>query len=46
MNMPASVAAQSKARMVLDRSEIGMGGSNPVRYIDVCMRFSVLCCPV
>jgi len=32
--------------VVLDRSNTTIVGSNPSRGIDVCMRFSLLCCPV
>jgi hypothetical protein len=31
---------------VYDRSNIGIAGSNSGRGMDVCPRFSVLCCPV
>jgi hypothetical protein len=40
------MAACSKASTVFDRSNIGIKGSNPVSGMDVCRRFSVLCCPV
>jgi hypothetical protein len=40
------MAALSKARTVFDRSNIGIADSNPARGMDVCPRFSVLCCPV
>jgi hypothetical protein len=42
------MAARSKARTVFDRSNIGLVGSNPDLGMDVsmCVRFSVLCCPV
>jgi hypothetical protein len=43
---PAPIAAQSKASTVFDRSNIGIAGSNPAQGMDVCPRFSVLCCPV
>jgi hypothetical protein len=39
------VAARSKARMVFDRPNTGIVGSNSARGMDVCLRFSVLCCP-
>jgi len=29
-----------------DRSNTGLVGSNPARGMDLCLRFSVLCCPV
>jgi len=41
---PAPVAALSKARTVCDRSNTGIVGSNPAQGMDVCPRFSVLCC--
>jgi hypothetical protein len=40
------VAAQSKARMVLDLSYTGIMGLNLARDMDLCLRFSVLCYPV
>jgi len=40
------MAALSKARTAFDRSNTGIVGSNPARGIDVCLRFSVLFCPV
>jgi hypothetical protein len=40
------VVVRSKARMVLNPSNTGILGSNPTRGMDVCPRFSVLCCPV
>jgi hypothetical protein len=40
------MAVRSKARTVFDRSNTGIGGSNPAQGMDVCLRFSVLCCPV
>jgi hypothetical protein len=36
----------SYIRTVLGRSNTGIVASNPVRGMDVCPRFSVLCCPV
>jgi hypothetical protein len=44
--LPVSVVARSKASTVFGRSNIGITGSNPARGIDVCLCFSVLCCPV
>jgi hypothetical protein len=44
--MPVSVAKQSKASTVYDRSNIGIAGSNPASGMDVCLHVSVLCCPV
>jgi hypothetical protein len=38
------MAVRSKARNVFDRSNTGIAGSNPNRGMDVCPRFSVLCC--
>jgi hypothetical protein len=43
---PVPVAAPSEALSVFDRSNTGIVRSNPTRGIDVCPRFSVLCCPV
>jgi hypothetical protein len=40
------MAARSKAHMVFHRSNPGIVGSNPTRGMDVCLRFSVLFCPV
>jgi hypothetical protein len=41
------MAALYKARTVFeDRSDNGIVSSNPARGMDVCSRFSVLCCPV
>jgi hypothetical protein len=40
------MAARSRACTVFGRSNIGITCSNPVRGMDVCPRFSVLCCPV
>jgi hypothetical protein len=44
---PVPVAARShEARTVFGRSNIGIVASNLTRGIDVCLRFSMLCCPV
>jgi hypothetical protein len=40
------VAARSKARTVFGRSNTGIVGSNLTWGMDVCPRFSMLCCPV
>jgi hypothetical protein len=40
------VAALSKARAVFNLSNTGIVGSNLTRCMDVCPRFSVLCCPM
>jgi hypothetical protein len=40
------MAARSKALTVFKRSHTAIVGSNPVRDMDVCPRFSVLRCPV
>jgi hypothetical protein len=45
-NQPVSVAERSKACTVYDRLNIEITGSNPTRGMDVCLHFSVLCCPV
>jgi hypothetical protein len=43
---PVSVAEGSEASTVFGRSNVEIPGSNPSRGMDVCLRFSVLCCPV
>jgi hypothetical protein len=40
------MAERSKASTVFGRSNIGIAASNPARDMDVCLRLSVLCCPV
>jgi hypothetical protein len=40
------MVAQPKARTVFDSLNTGIVVSNPARGMDVCPRFSVLCCPV
>jgi hypothetical protein len=40
-----SMAEQSGACTVFGRSNIEIVGSNPARGMDVCPRFSMLCCP-
>jgi hypothetical protein len=37
---------RSKARTAFGRSNTGIVGWNPNRGMDVCPRFSLLCCPV
>jgi hypothetical protein len=44
--MPIPTADRSEARTVLGRSKTGIVCSNPTLGMDVCPRFSVLCCPV
>jgi hypothetical protein len=44
--VPVPVAERSEERTVFGRSNTGIVGSNPTRGMDVCPRFSVLCCPV
>jgi hypothetical protein len=44
--LPVSVAEWSKACTVYDRLNIEIAFSNPARGMDVCLRVSVLCCPV
>jgi hypothetical protein len=44
--MPVSIAERSKASTVYDRLNIEIAVSNPARSMDVCLRVSVLCCPV
>jgi hypothetical protein len=43
---PVPVAARCSVRTVFNRWNTGIVGSNPARGMDVCPRFSVLCCPV
>jgi hypothetical protein len=43
---PVPMAARSRASTVFGRSNIGIAGSNTARSMDVCLCFSVLCCPV
>jgi hypothetical protein len=40
------MAGRFKASNVFGRSNIENAGSNPARGMDVCLRLSVLCCPV
>jgi hypothetical protein len=40
------MAERSKASTAFGRSNIGIAGSQPARGMDVCLRLSVLCCPV
>jgi hypothetical protein len=40
------MAERSKTCTVCDRLNIEIAGSNPSRGMDVCLRVSVLCCPV
>jgi hypothetical protein len=44
--MPVSIAERSEACTIYDRLNIEIAGSNPDRGMDVCLRVSVLCCPV
>jgi hypothetical protein len=44
--MPVSIAERSKAWTVYDRLNIGIAYSKPAWGMDVCLRVSVLCCPV
>jgi hypothetical protein len=41
-----STAERSETSNVFGRSNVEIAGSNPARGMDVCLRFSVLCCPV
>jgi hypothetical protein len=43
---PVSIAERSKASTLYDRLNIEIAGSNAPRGMDVCLRVSVLCCPV
>jgi hypothetical protein len=40
------MAKRSKASTVFGCSNIGIAGSNSAQGMDVCLRLSVLCCPV
>jgi hypothetical protein len=40
------IAERSGASTVFGRSNVEIEGSNPARGMDVCLRFSVLCCVV
>jgi hypothetical protein len=42
--VPVPVAALSNTLMLLDLSNAGILGSNNFRALDICPRFSVLCC--
>jgi hypothetical protein len=44
--MPVSIAERSKACTIYDRSNIKIAVSNPAQGMNVCLRVSVLCCPV
>jgi hypothetical protein len=44
--VPVSIAEQSKACTVYDCLNIEIADSNPAQDMDVCLRVSVLCCPV
>jgi hypothetical protein len=43
---PVSIAELSETCTVYDRLNIEIAGSNPARGMYVCLRVSVLCCPV
>jgi hypothetical protein len=43
---PVSIAERSKACTVYDSLNIEIAGSDPARGMDVCLRVSVLGCPV
>jgi hypothetical protein len=45
-NKLVSAGLNSRAGTVYDRLNIEIVGSNPARGMDVCLRVSVLCCPV
>jgi hypothetical protein len=40
------IAERSKACSVYHSLNVEIAGSNPARGMDVCLRVSVLCCPV
>jgi hypothetical protein len=44
--LSVSIAERSKACTVYNRLNIEIAGSNSGRGMDVCLRLSVLCCPV
>jgi hypothetical protein len=41
--MPITVAAQSKAEIVLAPSNVGVLGSNPIQGMDVCVGLFCVC---
>jgi hypothetical protein len=41
-----SIAARSKTSTFFGRSNVGIAGSSSAQGMDMCLRFSVLCCPV
>jgi hypothetical protein len=43
---PVSVTERSEGSTVFGRSNVEIAGLNPARVMDMCLRFSVLCCPV
>jgi hypothetical protein len=43
---PVSIAERSEASTVFGRSNVEIPDSNRAWGMDVCLRFSVLCCPV
>jgi hypothetical protein len=45
-NCLVPMAARSKTRTVFGRSNTGIAGLNSARGVDVCPRFSALCCVV
>jgi hypothetical protein len=45
-NTSISIAERSEASTVFGLSNVEIAGSNPARGMDVCLRFSVLCCPL
>jgi hypothetical protein len=46
VSLPVPLAAWSSPRIVLHLPNTEIVGSNPSRGTDVCLRLSVLCCPV
>jgi hypothetical protein len=46
LSLPVSMAKRSKASTVYDCLNIKIAGLNLAQGMDVCLRVSVLCCPV
>jgi hypothetical protein len=45
LSEPVPITARSKAHTIFGRSNTGIAGSNAAQGMDVCLHFSVLCCP-
>jgi hypothetical protein len=46
LSLGDSVCASSKASTFFGRSNVGIAGLKPGQGMDVCLRLSVLCCPM